>query len=183
MQTPDQVAPTRPRVVTTAFVLYVVATAGSLAQIVGIRISLAWQRALTGRMLDLMDTPDYARPDPASTSVQIVVQMVVSLVLTAAFWAMVAFFVRRGANWARILATVFAAIGVVVGPVVLVGASLLVAPPVTYLVLSMPGWGALVVATALLWTRPARWWFKALQVHRRTAAPGRWQERQAGPVA
>jgi hypothetical protein len=170
VQTPDQVAPTRPRTVTAAFVLYLVAVAGSLAQIVGMRIYLAWERALTERMLDLMGTPDYARPDPSGTTVQIVAQMAVSLVVTAAFWTMIAIFVRRGANWARVLATVFAAIGVVVGPVVLVLGSLLVAPPATYLVLSLPGWGALIVATILLWTRPARSWFAALRARRRTAA-------------
>lgn len=163
--------------------LYLVAIAGTFAQLLGMRTYLGWEHALTDRMLDLTGTPDYARPDPADTAAQTVAQMVVSLVITAAFWTMIAVFVRRGANWARVLATVFAAIGVVFGPLAIVLGSLLAPPPAAYLVLTLPGFAGLLAATVLLWTRPARAWFAAVQAHNRARTVNQWRGTPAGPAA
>lgn len=183
MQPTDHRRPARPRIVAVAFWLYLVGIVGMFAQLLDMPGYLGWEHALIDRMLDLMDTPDFARPNPEDTTVQVVVTTVVSLVFTAAFWAMIAAFVRRGASWARVVATVFTAIGVVIGPLALVVGSLLAPPPAAYLLLLLPGFAGLYAATVLLWTRPARSYFSAVQAHDRARTVNRWQGTPAGPAA
>jgi hypothetical protein len=120
------------RLITLVFTIATISTA---------RVALAHQAALQGRNL----TPSELN---AALAVGIVVALFVGLVLIAA-QVVFAIFVLRGANWARWVVTVLAAISL-------------------FSILSTFGLGALltaasVVAAVLIWLTPSNNWFRAVK--------------------
>jgi hypothetical protein len=140
-----------PRQVVTAFWLYVAAAALSLVSLFvslatfgGTRDAVAKQLADQG-----VEVSDSAIN--ALLGVTIAISIFFAIIWTAAF-LLFAYFMRRGANWARIVLTVLAVLSLVN-------------------VVSGFGLGALqvvasVVATILIWLRPANEYFAAVKARK-----------------
>lgn len=130
---------------------------GALAALVGIVVTLTNADHIRQLFEDTVPkmTPD--KIDNATTFA--IVQQIVLNVLRAAVWVVLALFVRQGRQWARIVSTLVAVLGVVlilrgIGGTDEVGAMI-------------AGWGQVVcgvVAVVLIWLPPSMPWFRPRQV-------------------
>lgn len=130
---------------------------GALAALVGVVVTLTnidHIRELFENTVPKMD-PD--KVDNATTFA--VIEQVVLNVLRATVWVLLALFVRQGRQWARIVSTLVAVLGVAltlrgVGGTEEIGAMI-------------AGWGQIgcgVVAVILIWLPPSMAWFRPRQV-------------------
>ena len=145
--------PVRPKQVDLGFWLLVAAAALSA---LSIPLSLAWLNSSSYQ--DAVGLTDMA-PDDADMVIAFATMTTIFFaVMSIAIALLVALFIRKGHNWARIVATVFAAIGLLnltglaAGGLVAVSTGLGVLLP--------------VVAVVLLWMKPSTEYFNAAKAHR-----------------
>lgn len=131
----------RPREVNIAFWLIV---AAGVLSLIAIPFNIAAARQLSQGQLT---TSNGQSISPETFNSMLTGVAVVTAIIIAALYALVAVFVRRGANWARILGTVFAAISLLS----LIGSTL---PTVLQVLLG-------VAAIVLLYLRPSNEFFAA----------------------
>jgi hypothetical protein len=129
---------------------------GALAALVGIVVTITNIDHI--RQLFENTSPKMTPDKAASATTFAVVEQVVLNVLRAAIWVVLALFVRQGRQWARVVSTLLAVLGVLlmlrgVGPDEL-GAMI-------------SGWGQVacgVLAVILIWLPPSMHWFRPRQV-------------------
>lgn len=83
-----------------------------------------------------------------------IVGAIVGLVVFGGLFVLLAIFIRKGANWARIVWTVFAAIGLVFGVI-----GLLADQPVLLLLVGIVSMVITVIVLVLLWTKESNAYF------------------------
>jgi hypothetical protein len=129
---------------------------GALAALVGIVVTLTNIDEIRQLFEDTVPkmTPD--KVDHATTFA--VVEQIVLNVLRAALWVVLALFVRQGRQWARVVSTLLALIGL---GLMLRG----IGPDELGAMIS--GWGQVacgVIAVILIWLPPSMHWFRPRQV-------------------
>lgn len=140
-----------PRTVNIAFWLYVV---GAVLSVVSGIITLATIGAQRDQALDAVRNSDQANGQNAQSLVDgIIAAATVWAIITLIFWAVTfvlfAYFMRRGANWARIVLTVLTALSLL---------NILAGYGVGFL-----QFAATVVAVVLMWLRPSNEYFAAVR--------------------
>jgi hypothetical protein len=143
-----------PATVRIALILMVL---GALAALVGVIITLTNIHHI--RSLFEATVPKL-EPDKVDSATMVsVIQQVVFNVIRAAVWIGLAYFVRQGRGWARVVATIIAVIGIAL-TLRGVGGTDDVAPMVV-------GWVQIVcgaLAVILIWLPPSMTWFRPRQV-------------------
>lgn len=153
----------RPATVTVACVLFWLAALLMIVQATFVGTYRDWMHRLIESQYELLDLPAYAQPDVSSTVTSSLTQTAVSLVLAAAFWVVIPLLVYRGKSWARIVVIVFGVFGGIVGPLAILLTIALAPPPAVYLLTAVPSMLAVLAGMVLVWRRPAKDWFAALQ--------------------
>lgn len=140
--------PPRPASVETAVKLIWANIALSL---VGAVVTFAMLDSLVDRALETAD----AGVDADTLRSGFIVGGAIGLAISVALFAMLAYFIGKGANWARITYTVLSVLGFLLS---LVGIG---DQPVLFLLLSVLSLALTTWALLLLWTRESGAWFKA----------------------
>ena len=165
----------RPTPVVVASGLYLVAALLMLVQAALVGTYRDWMLRMVEAQFDLMNVPTTARVDMTSSITASVIQTGVALVLGAGLWVLVAVFVYRGKNWARVLALVFGMIGVIATPLSILVSVAIAPPPLSYFLTALPAGAAILAGMVLLWRPEAKQWCAPPPVNR-------WQGNRAGPV-
>ena len=142
---------------TTVRVAVLIMFVGALAALVGIVVTLTNIDHIRQLFEDTVPkmTPD--KVDSATTFA--IVEQIVLNVLRAAVWVVLALFVRQGRQWARVVSTLVAVLGILlilrgIGGTDEIGATI-------------AGWGQVVcgvLAVILIWLPPSMPWFRPRQV-------------------
>jgi K+-sensing histidine kinase KdpD len=101
-------APAAPKQVTTAFWLYILSAVISLVALI---VGIAALGSVTERQLAAQGTPLSGSALSAAIAAGIAIAVVTGILYIAAY-VLFAFFMRRGANWARIVLLIISAISV-----------------------------------------------------------------------
>ncbi|MER1995870.1 MAG: hypothetical protein ABTA24_05160 [Arthrobacter sp.] len=150
-------APVRPKQVDLGFWLLI---AAAVTSVISIPVTLAWMNSEDFRN-SFVETSTVAL---SASELDAVIAFSTTLsiffaVVSIAVAVLVALFIRKGHNWARIIATVFAVLGLI-GLTNLTGAGALMA------VLTVLGVVLPVVAVILLWMKPSTEYFKGSKAYR-----------------
>jgi len=142
------VRPAVPSHVNIAFWLYVAAAALSIVSLIISLATLGPQREAAQRQLEASGQPVSGSTLDAIITAGVVISVIFAIIWVAVY-VLFAFFMKRGANWARIVLTILAALSLLN-------------------ILSSYGVGALqalaaIVATILIWLRPANEYFQAVK--------------------
>ncbi len=140
--------PPRPSAVETAVKLIWANIALSL---VGAVVTFAMLDSLVDQQLDVAA----AGVDADTLRSGLIVGVAVGLAISVAVFAMLAYFIGKGANWARLTYTVLSVLGFLLS---LVGIG---DQPVLFLLLSVLSLALTVWALLLLWQQESSAWFKA----------------------
>lgn len=140
--------PVPPRQVTLAFWLYIAAAALSIVSLIISLTTLGPARESAQRQLEASGQSISGGTLDAIIAGTVVIGVVFAIIWVAVY-VLFAFFMKRGANWARIVLTIIAALSLLN-------------------ILSSYGVGALqaltaIVATVLIWLRPASEYFRAVK--------------------
>lgn len=90
-----------------------------------------------------------------------VVGAVIGLVISVGLYALLAVFIARGANWARIVYTVLAVLGILFSVFGLLTGASATAGPVLLTILGLVSWALTIVVLLLLWKQESTAWFKS----------------------
>jgi hypothetical protein len=172
----------RPRTVDIAFWLYLLTAALGLVGAILNIASFASRRQLAidvmQRQLDKQGQSGVVPPGTfgAILDVLFAVGLVLGVIFLAAY-VLFALFVRRGANWARIVLTVFAGlalVGTLLSLLSLVplpgGAEVQGARDPLSLTISILQFLCLAAATVLVWLRPSSEWFRQVKANKAARA-------------
>lgn len=119
--------------------------------LVGAVVTFAMLDSLVDRAMESAD----ASVDADTLRAGFIVGGAVGLAISVALFAMLAYFIGKGANWARITYTVLSVLGFLLS---LVGIG---DQPALFLLLSVLSLALTVWALILLWTQESSAWFKA----------------------
>lgn len=145
------IRPAPPTQVTTAFWLYIAAAALSIVSLIISLATIGTSREAVQRQLEASGQPISGSALDAIIAGTVIISVVFAIIWVGVY-VLFAFFMKRGANWARIVLTILAALSLLN-------------------ILSGYGVGALqalaaIIATVLIWLRPASEYFQAVKESR-----------------
>ena len=150
-------APVRPKQVDLGFWLLI---AAAVVSVISIPVTISWMNSDGFRdMLAETSTTAISASDMDAIIAVSATTTVFFSVVSLAIALLVALFIRKGHNWARIVATVFAALGLF-GMVNLANAGALIA------VLTVLGVVLPIAAVIALWMKPSTEYFNAAKAYR-----------------